>query len=134
MVEIADIQRAVAGFFAVSMADLTGLHRTVPLAQYRQIAYWLCRQHTVASYPAIARKFGSRAHATILHGVRAVDKRLAQSSELRATVEKIEVLANLDCKLRRTVLVEERLREVEEAQARIDARHGECAGLAAVWS
>lgn len=133
-IEIADVQRAVADYYRVSVADLCGLYRTVPIVRHRQLAYWLCRRHTVASFPAIAQKFGSREHTTVLHGVQAVERRLAFDADLRRDVEDIERLAGLVSCSRKATLVTDRLDEIDRAKRRIDGTKEAFHGLQSLWS
>lgn len=47
------------------------------LSRVRQEAMWEIRQRTALSLPQIGRLFGLKDHTTILHGVRAHEKRIA---------------------------------------------------------
>ncbi len=49
----------------------------------RQIAWWLMRDMTPASYPDIQNKFGFKDHQTVIHGVRKIQARLDGNEELR---------------------------------------------------
>ncbi|MCL1587840.1 MAG: chromosomal replication initiator protein DnaA, partial [Actinomycetia bacterium] len=40
-----------------------------PLARQRQIAMYVCREHTDLSLPRIGRAFGGRDHTTVMHAV-----------------------------------------------------------------
>ena len=62
---------------------MRGKGRWRPLAQIRQLAMWLAREHSDASLPAIARVFGKIDHTTILHGIRETEKRIASDREWR---------------------------------------------------
>lgn len=133
-VAIQDVQRAVADYYNVRVADLTGLFRTVPLVRHRQLAYWLCRQHTASSFPAIAQKFGGRDHATIIHGCKAVGEQIVIDPELRRDVEAIEQLAGLVTAERRASLVAERLEQIDQTKRRIEANLEAVHGLQSLWS
>lgn len=132
--EIADVQRAVADFYKVSVADLCGLWRTVPLVRYRQLAYWLCRQHTSASLPAIGEKFGGRDHATIIHGLKAVSAQIPLDEQLRRDIDAIERLAGLGSTSRKAALVAARLAEIDRTKTRIEANREAVYGLQSLWS
>ncbi len=86
---IEGIQRAVAEHFDIRIADMTSKRRPANIAFPRQIAMYLCRKLTNHSSPAIAEAF-SRNHATILHAVNTVEKRIAQDMDLRHAVGKLE--------------------------------------------
>lgn len=92
-IQISDVQRAVADRYHITVADLIGPVRSMPLARYRQLAYWLCRQHTTASFPKIAKAFG-RDHTTVIHGCLVVDELLFP--ELRHDIHLIERSLELD--------------------------------------
>lgn len=81
------IQKYVADYFNIKMADLKSDKRTKTLVVPRQIAIYLCRDMTKASYPDIGDKFGGKDHSTIIHSVKKVDKLLSQDFELKNTIE-----------------------------------------------
>ena len=45
----------------------------------RMEGYWLCRRASVASLRAVGRHFGCTEHSAVIHGCRAIDKRIAAS-------------------------------------------------------
>ncbi len=49
--------------------ELVGPSRKQPLARSRQIAMYLCREHTDLSLPKIGKRFGGRDHTTVIHAV-----------------------------------------------------------------
>jgi chromosomal replication initiation ATPase DnaA len=60
----------------VSVHELRGPSRRLPLAHVRQEAMWLLRQLPHApSHPTIGRWLGGRHHTTIIHGVRSHERR-----------------------------------------------------------
>ncbi len=67
---IADIQRAVARRWAVTVTELTSVCRTKHLVFARQIAMVLCRLLTCRSTTEIGRAFGDRDHTTALYALR----------------------------------------------------------------
>lgn len=69
---------ATAQYFELPTKDLRGTYRTAHIAYARQIAFFLCRNLTVRSFPEIGRRFGGRDHTTVLHGYRKIEK-LAKS-------------------------------------------------------
>jgi len=82
------IQRAVADYYDLRLADMTSKRRSRSVSVPRQVAMYLCRQMTKASLPDIANAFG-RTHATVLHACKAVDNRMDVDLELRARVTEI---------------------------------------------
>jgi chromosomal replication initiator protein len=79
------IMKAVADYYDVRMADLTSKRRPQAIAMPRQVAMYLCRSLTSASLPEIASAF-AKTHATVLHGCRAVEKRMAADQDVRQCV------------------------------------------------
>ncbi len=81
------IQKYVADHFNLKVAELKSDKRLKALVVPRQIAIYLCRDLTKASYPDIGDKFGGKDHSTIIHSVKKVDRLLSQDFELKNTVE-----------------------------------------------
>jgi chromosomal replication initiator protein len=79
------IMKAVADYFDVRMIDMTSKRRPAAVALPRQVAMYLCRSLTAASLPEIAGAFG-KTHATVLHGCRAVQRRMGEDPDLRQHV------------------------------------------------
>lgn len=85
---IEEIQTAVAQKFNVTMKDIISAERTQSLVTPRQMAMYIARKFTSNSLEEIGSKFGKK-HATILHGVKTIEKRLDVESNLRAILEQI---------------------------------------------
>ncbi len=84
------IQREAAKAFGLTVAQLTSAARQAKPALARQVAMYLCRQHTPFSLPEVGRRFGGRDHTTVLHAERKIARLLAHDAELRAAVAGIE--------------------------------------------
>ena len=87
IVAMDDIQEAVSVRFHVKVSDLKSRRRSKTLVHPRQIAMFLCRELTDASFPEIGRQFGGKDHTTIMHACRQVAKALEGDTTLRATLE-----------------------------------------------
>ena len=85
-ITVDEIQKTVADHFSLKQADLLSERRTRAVARPRQIAMWLCKQHTTRSYPDIGRRFGGRDHTTVLHGVRKIEELMAQDDQIARDV------------------------------------------------
>ncbi|WP_298439478.1 chromosomal replication initiator protein DnaA, partial [Geobacter sp.] len=83
------IQKYVAEHFGIKVAELKSDKRLKVLVVPRQIAIYLCRDLTKASYPEIGERFGGKDHSTIIHSVKKVEKLLTQDFELKSTVENL---------------------------------------------
>jgi chromosomal replication initiator protein len=68
------IQKAVADFFDVRVADLRSNKRPRAIAHPRQIAMYLCRELTTASLIDIAQSFGGKDHTTVLYACRKIEQ------------------------------------------------------------
>ena len=91
-VTIESIQKAVCDFFRIRPNDLRSKKRTRTVALPRQIAMYLCRLHTHASFPVIGERFGGRDHSTVIHAAHVIERRLREDAAFRATVERLERL------------------------------------------
>ena len=69
---VSDIVTAAALHFRITEAEIRGASRKQRFALPRQIAMFLAREMTAASYPVIARVIGGRDHTTILWGDRKI--------------------------------------------------------------
>jgi chromosomal replication initiator protein len=78
MVSIENIQKTVADFYKIKVADMFSKKRTRNLARPRQIAMALAKELTNQSLPEIGESFGGRDHTTVIHACRKV-------AELRET-------------------------------------------------
>ena len=90
VITIEDVQEAVATRFHVKIHDLKSKRRTKTLVYPRQIAMYLSRELTNASYPEIGRDFGGKDHTTIIHAWKQVEKGLEKDNTLQTTVESLK--------------------------------------------
>lgn len=84
-----DIQQMVAEEFNIRLADMNGRRRTASVAQPRQVAMYLAREHTEYSLQEIGAAFGGRDHGTVLHATRSIAAKLKSDSALRERVERL---------------------------------------------
>jgi len=87
-VTIEEIQTAVAKSYSVSLSQILSSDRTASIVTPRQLAMYITRKFTSKSLPEIAKKF-EKTHATILHGVKTIAKRLDVEQELKDSLETI---------------------------------------------
>ena len=85
-----DVQEAVATRFHLKVSELKSKRRTKTLVHPRQIAMFLSRELTDASYPEIGRDFGGKDHTTIIHACKQIDKALANDTALRSTLDSLK--------------------------------------------
>src|SRR5262249_46808496 len=67
-VDLNTVLEAAAAFYGFTLNELAGRKRTKEVAQARQIAMYLARTETDASFPQIAAALGGRDHTTVLYG------------------------------------------------------------------
>ncbi|MBN2646816.1 MAG: chromosomal replication initiator protein DnaA [Thiotrichales bacterium] len=72
MVTLDNIQKTVADFYKIRVADLHSPRRSRNVARPRQIAMAIAKELTNHSLPEIGDAFGGRDHTTVLHAVRKV--------------------------------------------------------------
>lgn len=72
LVSIENIQKTVADYFKLRVADLLSKRRTRSIARPRQLAMALAKELTSHSLPEIGDAFGGRDHTTVLHGCRRI--------------------------------------------------------------
>src|SRR5215831_18957076 len=68
-ITIETIQKVVADFYNLKVADLKSKSNSRNIAVPRQIAMYLCKTLTKASLPEIGREFGGKHHTTVIHSV-----------------------------------------------------------------
>lgn len=84
---IEEIQKKVAEHFNIKLVEMHSAKRLRTLARPRQIAMYLCKIMTQASLPEIGRKFGGRDHTTVMHGVKTVEKLIAEDRHFSEDVD-----------------------------------------------
>ena len=85
---IEEIQSSVAKKFNVSVENIVSENRTQSLVTPRQMAMFISRKLTTKSLQEIALIF-KKSHATILHGVKTIKKRMDTEPELKNTLNEI---------------------------------------------
>ncbi len=85
------IIKGTAAHFDVKVQDLKSAKRARAISLPRQVAMYLCRKLTSASYPEIGRALGGRDHTTAINAFRKISERLNEP-EIRRHVEDIEQL------------------------------------------
>ena len=89
-ISVENIQKTVADFFKIKVADMYGKRRLAAIVRPRQIAMYLCKEMTRKSLPEIGELFGGRDHTTVLHAVRKIAAERQQQSELNQQIHLLE--------------------------------------------
>ena len=85
-ITVENIQKTVADYFKLKVADLFSKKRTRQIVRPRQVAMWLAKNLTSQSYPSIGEAFGGRDHTTVLHAVRTIESLRVKDNELNHDV------------------------------------------------
>ena len=87
---VENIQKTVADFYKIKVADMYSKKRPASIARPRQIAMYLAKELTQKSLPEIGELFGGRDHTTVLHAVRKIGTERQQFSELNQQLHVLE--------------------------------------------
>ncbi len=91
-ITIEHIREVVCQYLDLDVKRFNSTERTREIAQARQIAMYLSKQHTKAPLTAIGAAIGGRNHATVLHSCKAVSNLMETDKAFRSQVEEIEKL------------------------------------------
>ena len=89
-ITIENIQKTVADFYRIKVADMYSKRRPANIAKPRQIAMYLAKEMTQKSLPEIGNQFGGRDHTTVLHAVKKINKDRQLDSELNQHLHILE--------------------------------------------
>lgn len=84
------VQKIVANYYSVKVADLRGSRRHRAIAAPRQVAMYLCRKHCGLSYNEIGQSFGGKDHSTVISAVRKIEKNIDSDPKLGQTIQTLE--------------------------------------------
>jgi len=82
-VSLDNIQRTVAEYYKIKVADLMSRRRSRSVARPRQVAMALAKELTNHSLPEIGDSFGGRDHTTVLHACRKIKELRETNSDIR---------------------------------------------------
>ncbi|MBT9586233.1 chromosomal replication initiator protein DnaA [bacterium] len=88
-IDIRRIQEIVCEYFSMTAKDLLGTRRDQRIVRPRQVAMYLCKEITGASYPEIGTQFGGKDHTTVIHACRKVEANL-EDHYIRTSLENIQ--------------------------------------------
>src|ERR1700716_274027 len=89
-ISVENIQKTVADFFNIKVADMYSKKRPANIARPRQIAMYLAKELTQKSLPEIGDLFGGRDHTTVLHAVRKIAADRSKSPECNHELHVLE--------------------------------------------
>ena len=89
-ISVENIQKTVADFFNIKVADMYSKRRPANIARPRQIAMYLAKELTQKSLPEIGELFGGRDHTTVLHAVRKITADRSKNPECNHELHVLE--------------------------------------------
>ena len=89
-VGVENIQKTVADFYKIKVADMYSKKRPASIARPRQIAMYIAKEMTQKSLPEIGELFGGRDHTTVLHAVRKISAERQKNTELNQQLHVLE--------------------------------------------
>ena len=89
-ISVENIQKTVADFYKIKVAEMYSKRRPASIARPRQIAMYLAKELTQKSLPEIGELFGGRDHTTVLHAVRKVAQERTRLQELNQQLHVLE--------------------------------------------
>jgi len=84
------IQRTVADYYKIKVADMYSKRRPNSIAMPRQVAMYLAKEMTQKSLPELGELFGGRDHTTVLHAVRKIGQHRGKDNELNHALHVLE--------------------------------------------
>lgn len=90
LITIESIQKTVADYYKIKVADMHSKRRPAHIALPRQIAMYLTKELTQHSLPEIGENFGGRDHTTVMHAVRKITQERQSNAELNHEIHVLE--------------------------------------------
>jgi len=91
-----NILKVVGSYYNVKTSDIKSKRRTREISMSRQIAMYLCREHTKLSLPAIGKQFGGKDHTTVIFSHKKISANLKEDRELASSIKDIlELIENI---------------------------------------
>ena len=89
LISIYVVQKAVADYYGLEVADLKAKNNSRRVAEPRQVAMFLCRELTGSSLPQIGKEFGGKHHTTVMHSIRKITSLRRDKSGLKAALSRL---------------------------------------------
>jgi chromosomal replication initiator protein len=86
---IPNIQRIVASYFNIKVADLKSKVRSRNISFPRQVAMHICREYTKSSLPDIGKQFGGKDHTTVIFSHKKITKLIKENNPVAKNIEEI---------------------------------------------
>ena len=89
-ISVEAIQKTVADYYKIKVADMYSKRRQATIVLPRQVAMYLAKDLTEKSYVEIGELFGGRDHTTVLHAVNKINEARSQQAELNHALHVLE--------------------------------------------
>ena len=86
---VQNILKTVAAFYNIKVSEIKSKKRTQKISHTRQIAMYLCREHTKSSLPEIGKQFGGKDHTTVLFSHKKISNIVKKNNELSNSIREI---------------------------------------------
>lgn len=87
---IEKIQKKVAKYYQITLDELKGRRRVQKIVLPRQIAMYLSRELTDASFPKIGDDFGGKDHTTVIHAFEKIKKAMSKDEKMKNEIKEIK--------------------------------------------
>jgi chromosomal replication initiator protein len=88
-ITIEQIQKFVADYYQLKLADLKSRNNSKSVAMPRQVAMYLCKSLTHASLPEIGRSFGGKHHSTVIHSIKKVEDMRKKDGDFNSLINNL---------------------------------------------
>jgi chromosomal replication initiator protein len=86
---VQNIIKTVASYYDIKVSDIKSKRRTREISTTRQIAMYLCREHTKLSLPEIGKQFGGKDHTTVIFSHKKITNSIKESNDLKTSIREI---------------------------------------------
>jgi chromosomal replication initiator protein len=86
VVTVDTIQKFIAEYYRLKLADLKSRNNSKSVAMPRQVAMYLCKSLTNASLPEIGKSFGGKHHPTVIHSIRKIESMRQQDAAFNTLI------------------------------------------------
>ncbi|HJP26366.1 MAG TPA: chromosomal replication initiator protein DnaA [Arenicellales bacterium] len=93
-ITLENIQKIVAEYYSIRVADLHSKRRNRQITRPRQLAMMLAKELTSKSLPDIGDAFGGRDHTTVLHACRKVKELIEEDAKIKEDYTNLTKLIN----------------------------------------
>jgi chromosomal replication initiator protein len=88
-ITIEQIQKFVADYYNLKLAELKSRNNSKSVAMPRQVAMYLCKALTHASLPEIGRSFGGKHHSTVIHSIKKVEDMRKKDGDFNSLINNL---------------------------------------------